>query len=845
MPSIRGAALLALALLATAPPAFAQGASTWFLAEGANNATFVEEIQVGNPSAQALTVTVTLLPQADAIAPTTSKSFPLAASARLTVRLGSDFSLNGSASARVTAVLASDNTTPADIVVERSMFFTDGTGSHNASGVTQNGLSERWTLAEGSGGVFETFVLVANPNATPTKVRATYLTGTGQSFVTEQDAPANSRLTFYPRGEHAALASEDFSTIIESLTTGNTVIAERAMYFDGFRAGHDSLGVTSASTTWLFAEGFTGGNAQTAFETFLLLVNPGATATTATVDFLLDNGQVVSRTYPLAPRQRFNVWVDDEGRTFDNRLTAAAFGIRITAADPIVAERAMYWGTPSAADVSTPTFPWVEGHATAGIIAGEPKWAFAEGQQGVFGSSATRFDSFFLIANPQNIPILVQATFVREDGKGIVRTKCVAANTRTNIWTAEYPELAGHRFATFLESVASADAACPASANTGFVAERALYSGAGFLAGHVNRGTAWLGTIATPPAAPAFAITGVAPASGRLGGGQTITISGAGFQQGARVVFDNAQWTADRDANTKLPDVDEATSVVVSPDGTTITAVTPARDFYNGYQTAGPATVRVVNPDNSELTLTNGYTFKLNVLAFGDDYVFGSVAGGGRATTPWPARLETSLKAYQKDLLNPTTGAATGTKVLQFGDYVSVTNGGVVGECVFAVGAGCIATSGNGRFPDMAGATANNSPDKFDVVIFSEGVNDIEAGVAPGSVAQGLTEMVIAAAQRKIVVLMTKFEEANVGSLNAGQVDALGDAIWGVTERTDLGTEVYRQAFFGTATSGGAPTQAGYDAMANDLLTKLTREFPLQPCDARSDKPGKGCPRNP
>ena len=92
---------------------------------------------------------------------------------------------------------------------------------------------------------------------------------------------------------------------------------------------------------------------------------------------------------------------------------------------------------------------------------------------------------------------------------------------------------------------------------------------------------------------------------------------------------------------------------------------------------------------------------------------------------------------------------------------------------------------------------------------------------------------------------MTKFEEANVGSLNAGQVDALGDAIWGVTERTDLGTEIYRQAFFGTATSGGAPTQAGYDAMANDLLTKLTREFPLQPCDARSDKPGKGCPRNP
>jgi len=745
----------------------------------------------------------------------------------------------------VTAVLASDNTTPADVVVERTMSFTNGRGSHNASGVRQTGLSERWTLAEGSGGVFETFVLVANPNATATRVRATYLTGQGQSFTTEQEAPANSRLTFYPRGEHTALASEDFSTIIESLTTGNAVIAERAMYFDGFQSGHDALGVTSPSTTWLFAEGFTGGNAETAFETFLLLVNPGATATTATVDFLLDNGQVVSRNYPLAPRQRFNVWVDDEGRSFDSRLTAAAFGIRVTSVDPIVAERAMYWGTPSVADPSTPTFPWVEGHATAGIIAGEPKWAFAEGQQGVFGSSATRYDSFFLLANPQNIPVLVQATFVREDGKGIVRTKCLAPNSRNNIWAAEYPELAGQRFATFLESIASAEASCPATANTGFVAERALYSGARFLAGHVNAGTPWVGTIAPPPVAPAFAITSVAPSAGRLGGGQKITITGAGFQQGARVIFDNAQWTADRDANTKLPDVDEATGVTVSQDGTTITAVTPARDFYNGYQTAGPTTVRVLNPDNTELTLVNGYTFKLNVLAFGDDYVFGTVAGGGRAATPWPTRLEALLKSYQKDVLNPSTGAATGSKVLQFGEFVSVTNGGVVGECVFATGAGCIAQSGNGRFPVLAGPVVNDSADKFDVVIFSEGVNDLEAGVTPGSVAQGLTEMVIAARDRNIVIIMSKFEEANVGSLNAGQVDALGDAIWGVTENGSLRVEIYRQAFFRTATSGGSPTQAGYDSMANDLLTKLTREFPLQPCDARNDKPGKGCPRNP
>ena len=847
----RGAALAALALVATVPHAVAQGASTWFLAEGANNDTFTQEILVGNPSAQALKVTVTLLPQADAIAPTTTKTFDLGPSARLTVRLGSDFNLNGSASARVTAVLASDNATPADIVVERTMYFPGATqtGSHNASGVTQGGLSDRWTLAEGSGGVFETFILVANPNPTPTTVRATYLTGTGASFVTEQVAPANSRLTFYPRGEHGPLGSADFSTVIESLTAGNQVIAERAMYFDTFHSGHDALGVTGPSTTWLFAEGFTGGNAQTAFETFLLLANTSNTDTVATVDYLLDNGQVVTRTYPLLARQRFTVWVDQEGRTFDDRLTAAAFGIRVTSASPIVAERAMYWGTPSAGDPSTPTFPWREGHATAGTIAGEAKWAFAEGQQGIFGASATQFDTFFLLANPQNIPVLVQATFVREDGKGIVRTICVAPNSRNNIWTAGFPELAGQRFATFLESVNSSDPACAAVANTGFVAERAEYSGAGFLAGHVNGGTRWTGTIATPPVAPAFAISNVSPSAGRLAGGQTITITGAGFQQGAKVYFDNSTWTADRNANTVLPDVDQATNVTVSPDGTTISAKTPVRDFYNGYQTAGPTTVRVVNPDTTTTSLANGFTFRLNVLAFGDEYVTGLVNGGGVAATPYPAKLQQQLQSFQKDLYTTSGSAAqspTGQKVLQFGQYATVTNGGSNFECASAVNTGCTSQSGQSRFPSLADqVAAANASDAFDAVIFAEGVNDVEAGVLPSSVAGALRNMVASARDRKIVIFMTKYEETNIGTLDANGVKALGDAIWGVTTDTSLGVEIYRQAWFRVPTVGGRPTQAGYDQMANDMLTKLTREFPLQPCDRRNDKGGKGCPLNP
>ncbi len=66
-----------------------------------------------------------------------------------------------------------------------------------------------------------------------------------------------------------------------------------------------------------------------------------------------------------------------------------------------------------------------------------------------------------------------------------------------------------------------------------------------------------------------------------------------------------------------------------------------------------------------------------------------------------------------------------------------------------------------------------------------------------------------------------------------------------VTEDASLGVEIYRQSLFDVQTSGNFPTQAGYDQMAQLILDKFAREFPLQPCDARSDKPGKGCPRNP
>ncbi len=836
------AALCAMSsiLLFTGTATGAPGWSTWFLAEGANNAIFTEEILIGNPSSDTLDVTVTLLPQPDAIAPILTKTFTLGPTARLTVRLADDFQLNGSSSAQITAVVQG-TTTPADIVVERTMYFPDATrpGSHGAGGVTQPAAS--WTLAEGATTIFDTFVLVANPNPTPTRIRATYLTATGVEFVTEQEAPANGRVTFWPRIEHPNdLGSAEFSTFVESLTTGNLVVAERAMYHDEFQSGHDAIGVSSPSTEWYFAEGYTGGNDVTAFETFLLLANTGTTAADVNVEYLLDSGQVVTLPYVVAPRSRFTVWVDQEGRLNDNRLTAAAFGMRVTSTEPIVAERAMYWGTPSATDPSSPALPWAEGHATAGITTPANKWAFAEGQQGVFGAAGTRYDSFFLVANTNATPIAVRATFAREDGLGIVREVCVDPNSRTNIWPALYNELAGHRFSTFLETVASAT--CASLGNETFVAERAVYSGPGFQAGHVNAGTPWIGTIVAPPPAPEFAVTAVTPDAGRLSGGQTVTLAGAGFQQGARVFFVNPEWTADRNDNTALPAMDEAVNVVVSGDGNSITLETPARSFYTGYQTAGPATIRVVNPDSSTTELANGFTFRFNVLAFGDDFVYGSLDGGGRAAPPFPEQVETLLSTYQKPLRDPVSGLPTGPTTLQFGAYVNVTNGGVIGECVSATSGPCGATAGVQRYATLVDAVAANNPgEAYDAVVFLGGIIDVKSFVAPASVTGAFETMIVQSRDRKIVPIMTRLD-SGTNLISQPDLDALNAALWALTEK-DLGVEIYRQALSGVASGGAYPTQAGYQTMAQQVFTKIVTEFPLQPCDARDDKLGKGCPR--
>ena len=135
---------------------------------------------------------------------------------------------------------------------------------------------------------------------------------------------------------------------------------------------------------------------------------------------------------------------------------------------------------------------------------------------------------------------------------------------RYTIITGAFPELSNQRFSAFLE----------ATNNVPFVAERAVYWGAGYFGGHASPGTPWTSAIATPPAPPPAAVTSISPISGPVTGGTSVTIAGTGFAQGATVKIGAAAATNVRIVSATLitatttPAAAGVSNVVVTSNGT-------------------------------------------------------------------------------------------------------------------------------------------------------------------------------------------------------------------------------------------------------------------------------------
>jgi len=234
------------------------------------------------------------------------------------------------------------------------------------------------------------------------------------------------RVTVDPR--QLGLTNAEFSTVIEST---QPVIADRTMTWDATGYGsHAETSIGRPGVKWYLAEGATIGG----FDLFYLIQNATATAAQIEVRYLLPAPAApVVRTYSVAPRSRFNIWVNLE----DPALAAAEMSAVITSLNdvPVIVERAMY------RTIGTQQFG--AGHESAAVEAPALQWFFGEGATGPY------FDLFFLIANPNAQPATVEGRYLRSDGTVITRTYTIAGNSRFNIWVDfEAPELANAAMGT-------------------------------------------------------------------------------------------------------------------------------------------------------------------------------------------------------------------------------------------------------------------------------------------------------------------------------------------------------------------------------------------------------------
>lgn len=854
-------------LLGVASFCHAQTYTRWLLAEGAANAFFDEEILIANPNAAAAQVRITfLLPSA----PPVTDTFTMAASSRKTVRVNQVPGLAGVGA--VSAVVECLN--GLDLAVERSMYWAGGTrtSGHNSPGVLS--ASTEWLLAEGATGFFNTFVLIANPDPAQAAILSvTFLKSDGTTVARAYTVGPNSRYNIWVNAEIPELANQPFSTVVRS-TNGVGVVVERAMYFGpGYKGGHESAGVTQPSSTWYFAEGFTGPAAPAAFtfDTFLLLANPGSTPVSATVTFFREVGGPLSRTYTLLPTSRENIWVD-----LLPGLEAHAFSIQVTASAPIVAERAMYWGAAS----------WYEAHETPGVTAPATRWAFAEGAEDVVDANGPSHDTYFLVANTTTSTLNLRATFLREDGTGIVTTHTVAPQSRFTLPTSLYPALSHQRFAAFLES----------TNDVPFVAERAVYWGPNYLGGHGSTGTAWTGAIATPPPPPPPTISSITPAIGSVFGGTEVTITGANLSVGASasiggaaasnvVVLNSTTLRAATGARSA-----GAADVVVTSGGTTltlagaftyaspptVTSVSPNLGSTAGGTSitiqgaffAPGAAVRVGGSPATDIAVPNANTITARTPAHGAGLVEVTVTAGGLTTTlanaftylpPVPATSAVSTVAFGDSITfgttsqivsmgtinmvasTTTTGYPQRLQSLLAARYtsqpISVANSGAPGECISAV---CPPNSQSGqtRLPSALVGQPN-------LVILLEGVNDTNAVIADATlsadvqrVATRLRSMVQTAKQggRSVILstLLPAAPDALLGEprVSLTRIRALNTEIRTIAVQESVVLVDMYAAFGGDnvnpawlSPDGLHPSDAGYQRMAQVFYDTIRTRF--------------------
>jgi glucose/arabinose dehydrogenase len=278
-------------------------ATLWYLAEGATHGAFDLFYLIENATSSIAQVSISYLRPAP-LAPIVI-AYAIDPHSRRTIYVDQEPGLDAT---DVSAVITSTNAVP--IIVERAMYFTGGgitfRGGHDSAGVTAP--STHWFFAEGATGTFfDMFLLLENPDpALTAHVTLTYLLPDGTRVPVAHDIEPNSRQTFNVQLEDPRVHDVALSTLVESDVP---IVAERSMYWpkpsDTWTEAHNSPGATETGTKWAVAGGEDGGPFSA--QTYILIANTSNFAGSAKVTVLLESGDPLVTTIPLAANSRTNV----------------------------------------------------------------------------------------------------------------------------------------------------------------------------------------------------------------------------------------------------------------------------------------------------------------------------------------------------------------------------------------------------------------------------------------------------------------------------------------------------------------------------------------------------------
>ena len=276
---------------------------------------------------------------------------------------------------------------------ERAMYWGDRIEGHDSIGTASGATT--WYLAEGCTDYgFETWVEILNPGGYEAEASVTYLTTAGPVAGPTIAIPPYSRGTV---SANETAPKGDVSVLVES---DRPVVVERSMYWDSRRGGSGSSGVKQPASDWYLAEGAT----HSGFETYLLVLNPGAKAETVDVELMTAGSGAGSETAGASPK-KIRLAVPAMSRKtlrVNDVIPGADVSIHVRAKSPVVAERSMYW--PGGASGKA-------GHSTVGTSAPATSTFLPE------GCTAWGFETWLLVGNPSADGAKVNVYAMTEGGE--------------------------------------------------------------------------------------------------------------------------------------------------------------------------------------------------------------------------------------------------------------------------------------------------------------------------------------------------------------------------------------------------------------------------------------------